>query len=213
MVSEFSQSSRQGEALPDERALIERAHNLEVAGKTDEAHGIVSRILQSNPDNAEARRALSRLQRYVPDKAKVDSRVMTAPKNRDIEQLLRQNQELMQQMQQPRASQPAVHITNQNAGNQAAYVAPIPVRVHEAQNSAAFIVGVIAGFFGFLGLAHLFNGKVGTGLALLFLGTPVYGLLWFGVISTGLGLFLIPFHLYIIWKHAKNGAAYGYSRP
>ena len=38
--------------MPDERALMERAHKLELQGNEDEALGIVSRILQTNPNKA-----------------------------------------------------------------------------------------------------------------------------------------------------------------
>lgn len=193
--------------MPDERALMERAHKLDLQGNEDEALGIVSRILQTNPNNMEASRAFTRLQRSQPTKHKVDNREITPPNNQEIQELVRQNQELKQQVQQ-RAGQPVVQITNQVMGNKAAYVSPAPVRIQAERNNGAFIVGVIAGFIGFLGLAHLFNGKIGTGLALLFLGTPIYGAFWLLVVGTGLGIFALPLHFVIIWHHAKSGAAY-----
>lgn len=195
------------EGMPDERALLERAHNLELNGREEEAFGIIRRILQTNPNNVEAGRAHDRLQRVIPAKQKPVTHEATPPNNRDIQELVRQNQELMQQVQQP-ASPPVVQITNQNIGSQAAYVAPPPVQVREERNNAAFIVGVIAGFFGLLGLAHLFNGKVGTGLALIFLGTPLYAVFWLAVLATGIGFFVIPLHFVVIWQNAKRGAAY-----
>ncbi len=195
------------EVMPDERALLERAHNLELNGREEEAFGIVRRILQTNPNNAEASRAHDRLQRVMPAKQKPVSHEAMPPNNHEIQELVRQNQELMQQVQQ-RESPPVVQITNQNIGNQAAYIAPPAVHVHEERNNAAFIIGVIAGFFGLLGLAHLFNGKVGAGLALIFLGTPIYAVFWIAVLATGIGIFAIPLHFVIIWQNAKRGAAY-----
>lgn len=194
------------EVMPDERALLERAHSLELSGKEEEAFGIIRRILQTNPNNLEARRASDRLQRVMPVKQKTVSHEATPPTNHDIQELVRQNQELRQQVQQ--ASPPVVHITNQNIGNQAAYVAPPPVVLREERNNAAFIIGVIAGLFGLLGLAHLFNGKVGSGLALLFLGSPLYAVLWIAILATGIGIFAIPLHFVVIWQNAKRGAAY-----
>ncbi len=194
--------------MPDERSLMERAHRLELEGKEEEAFGIVRRILQTNPENLEASRAFARLDRTLPAKHKLGNHDITPSNNHDIEQLVRQNQELMQQVQtQPR--QPVIQITNQNVGNQAAYVAPPVVRIGEERNNSAFIIGVIAGVFGFLGLAHLFNGKVGSGLALLLLGTPIYGFLWLVVLGTGIGIFAIPLHFVIVWRHAKSGASIG----
>ncbi len=195
------------EGMPDERALLERAHNFELNGREGEAFGIVRRILQTNPKNMEASRAHDRLQRVMSAKQKSVSHEVTPPNNHDIQELVRQNQKLMQQAQQ-RASPPLVQITNQNVGNQAAYVAPPPVHASEERNNAAFIIGVIAGFFGLLGLAHLFNGKVGAGLALIFLGTPLYAFFWLAVLATGIGFFAIPLHFVVIWQNAKRGAAY-----
>lgn len=195
------------EGMPDERALLERAHNLELNGREEEAFGIVRRILQTNPNNMEASRAHDRLQRAMSAKQKSVSHEVTPPNNHDIQELVRQNQELMQQAQQ-RASPPVVQITNQNLGNQAANVAPPPVHTSEERNNAAFIIGVIAGFCGLLGLAHLFNGKLGAGLALIFLGTPLYAFFWLAVLATGIGFFVIPLHFVVIWQNAKRGAAY-----
>ena len=195
------------ESMPDERALLERAHNFELSGREEEAFGIVRRILQTNPNNAEASRAYDRLQRVMPANQKPVSHVATPPNNHDIQELVRHNQELMEQVQQ-RANPPTVQITNQNIANQAAYVAPPPVYAREERNNVAFIVGVIAGIFGLLGLAHLFNGKVGTGLALIFLGTPLYAVFWLAVLATGIGIFAIPLHFVVIWQNAKRGAAY-----
>ena len=195
------------EKMPDERALLERAHNLEMDGREAEAFGIVGRILQTNPNNVEASHAFARLQRTMPAKSKPISHEVTPPSNHDIRQLVRQNQTLMQQVQQ-QASPTVVRITNQNVGNQAATIAPPSVLAREERNNAAFIVGVIAGVFGLLGLAHLFNGKVGTGLALVFLGTPLYAVFWLAVLATGIGFFAIPLHFVVIWQNAKRGAAY-----
>ena len=190
------------ESLPDERALIERAHQLELEGQYNQALDIVNRILFSNPENGEARRALLRLRNTEPDKGKVVDIYETPPSNEAIQELVRQNQQLIQQVQEKQSGQQVVHVTNQTA-----FIPPPPSRVLRAErNDPAFIIGVIAGFFGLLGLAHLFNGKVGSGLALIFLGTPIYGFGWFIILSTGIGIIAIPLHFVIIWQSAKSGA-------
>ena len=51
----------------DERALMDRAHYLEIAGKSAEALEIIKSILETNPDNAEAGRAFARLS-YAPQR-------------------------------------------------------------------------------------------------------------------------------------------------
>ena len=160
-----------GESLPDERALIERARRLELDNRFVEAKDIINRVLHTNPGNAEAKRALSRLQHADPYKPKVENIYETPTSESAVHELVRQNQQLMQQVQVQQSGQPVVNITNQ-----AAFVASPRPAAREERNNAAFIVGVIAGIFGLLGLAHLFNGKVGSGLALIFLGTPIYGL-------------------------------------
>ncbi len=188
------------EPLPDEKALINRAHALEMDERHDEALGIIRRILQTNPKNGEAQRALSRLERAEPQKTKIEKIYETPPSDAAIRDLIQQNQDLARQAQAQRPVQQVVNVTHQ-----AAYLPPAPA-VAETRNDAAFIIGVIAGFFGLLGLAHLFNGKVGSGLALIFLGSPVYGILWFFVFSTGIGILALPLHFVVIWRSAKSGA-------
>ena len=190
-----------GEPLPDERALIERAHKLELENRYVEAADIVNRILHTNPGNTEAKRAMSRLQHSNPYKPKVDNIYETPTSESAIHELVRQNQQLMHQVQEQQSAQPVVNITNQ-----AAFVAPPRPAAREERNNAAFIVGVIAGIFGLLGLAHLFNGKVGSGLALIFLGTPIYGFGWFIILATGVGILAVPLHFVIVWQSAKSGA-------
>jgi len=201
------------EPLPDERALLERARELAHAGEDEAARGIIERILYTNPKNHEAARALSRLQDSAhPQKVKRERHIaIPAPREaiRDQELLNERlrlhlhEQEFWQQAQQTAQPHNRVQVG-------APYILTQP---REARNSIAFAVGLLAGFFGFLGLAHILNGKLGTGLLLLFFGTPLYAIfligagLFVGGITPGFGLLgIFPLHCYIIYQSAKSGA-------
>ena len=137
-----------------------------------------------------------------------------------VQQLVRQNQAFMQQMQ---TSQPVININpnispninpsiSANAGDQVAYAPPAPTTVIAERNNAAFVVGVLGGLFGLLGIAHIFNHKVGRGLVYLFVGTVCYWifllLLFSALINIGSSLWIaaVAIHPVIIWQHAKRGA-------
>jgi len=144
-----------------------------------------------------------------------------------VQQLIRQNQAFMQQMQlqqQMQTSQPIININpnispninpsiSANAGDQVAYAPPAPTTVIAERNNAAFVVGVIAGLFGVLGIAHIFNHKAGRGLVYLFAGTVCYWifllLLLSALVNIGSSLWIaaVAIHLAIIWQHAKRGAS------
>ena len=144
-----------------------------------------------------------------------------------VQQLIRQNQAFMQHMQQQQqmqTSQPIININpnispnispsiSANAGDQVAYAPPAPATVIAERNNAAFVVGVIAGLFGVLGIAHIFNHKAGRGLVYLFVGTVCYWifllLLLSALVNIGSSLWIaaIAIHLAIIWQHAKRGAS------
>ncbi len=137
-----------------------------------------------------------------------------------VQQLIQQNQAFMQQMQ---TSQPIININpnispninpsiSANAGDQVTYAAPAPATVIAERNNAAFVVGVLGGLFGLLGIAHIFNHKVLRGLVYLFVGTVCYWifllLLFSALINIGSSLWIaaVAIHLVIIWQHAKRGA-------
>lgn len=146
-----------------------------------------------------------------------------------VQQLIRQNQafmqhvQQMQQQQQMQTSQPVININpnispninpsiSANAGDQVTYAPPAPTTIITERNNAAFVVGVLGGLFGLLGIAHIFNHKVGRGLIYLFVGTVCYWifllLLLSALINIGSGLWIVAvaIHLVIIWQHAKRGA-------
>ena len=138
-----------------------------------------------------------------------------------VQQLIRQNQAFMQQQMQ--TSQPVININpnispninpsiSANAGDQVTYASPAPVTVIAERNNAAFVVGVLGGLFGLLGIAHIFNHKVLRGLVYLFVGTVCYWIFLLLLltaltnISASLWIAAVAIHLVIIWRHAKRGA-------
>ena len=126
-------------------------------------------------------------------------------------------------MQQMQTSQPIININpnispninpsiSANAGDQVAYAPPAPATVIAERNNAAFVVGVLGGLFGLLGIAHIFNHKVLRGLVYLFVGTVCYWIFLLLLltaltnISASLWIAAVAIHLVIIWQHAKRGA-------
>lgn len=137
-----------------------------------------------------------------------------------VQQLIRQNQAFMQQMQ---TNQPIININpnispninpsiSANVGDQVTYAPPAPATVIAERNNAAFVVGVLGGLFGLLGISHIFNHKVLRGLVYLFVGTVCYWIFLLLLltaltnISSSLWIAAVAIHLVIIWQHAKRGA-------
>lgn len=137
-----------------------------------------------------------------------------------VQQLVRQNQAFMQQMQ---TSQPVININpnispninpsiSANAGDQVTYAPSAQTTDIAERNNAAFVVGVLGGLFGLLGIAHIFNHKVLRGLVYLFIGTVCYWIFLLFLLATlidigsSLWIAAVAIHLVIIWQHAKRGA-------
>jgi len=81
---------------------------------------------------------------------------------------------------------------------------------HGSRNQAAFVIGIIAGFFGIWGLSYILNNKVGTGCLWMLIVGPVLAALLGGLIvaTGGVGAIVIfPLWLYIVYVQAKNGAS------
>ncbi len=78
------------------------------------------------------------------------------------------------------------------------------------RNQAAFVVGILAGFFGIWGLAHILNDKVGMGCLWMFIVGPILGVLLgsFIVATAGVGAVIaLPLWVLIVYQQAKNGAS------
>lgn len=80
------------------------------------------------------------------------------------------------------------------------------------RNEAAFMIGVLGGLFGLLGIAHIFNHNIPRGLAWLIFGTGLYWVFLLIVaailssIANVLIVIEIAIHLLVIWKHSNHGA-------
>lgn len=79
-------------------------------------------------------------------------------------------------------------------------------------NKTAFAAGLVTGLFGVMGIAHLLNGRVLSGLVLLIVGTVCY---WIFIlllasllfsIADALLLLVLGIHLVVIYKSANSGA-------
>ncbi len=80
----------------------------------------------------------------------------------------------------------------------------------EPRNQGAFVIGLIAGFFGLWGLSYVLNGKVGNGCLWMFFVGPFIAAALSGLTlaSGGLGaIFTLPLWLGIVYVQAKNGAS------
>lgn len=126
-----------------------------------------------------------------------------------MQQLLLQQQMLLEQ-QRRQAQQPSVYINNQNTNtpianafaSAAVYRPPI---AQQERNNTAFMLGLIAGTFGFFGVAHILNGKVGTGILLLLAGF-VWGGIFLGIAVTGIGCIGLILHIVMTYYQADSGA-------
>ena len=95
------------------------------------------------------------------------------------------------------------------SGFDSGYQAAMNQQLRGGENQTAFVVGLIAGLFGFWGLAHLINGKLGSGLLWLFIGGPlVSGILLAIILATAFigAIVALPLHVYIVYKVSKSGA-------
>ncbi len=134
-----------------------------------------------------------------------------------IQSLMQQNQAMMQLVQlvqvQPPASQPVINVDttiSPNVSGEITNSSAAPAIVAE-RNDAAFVLGVIVGLLGFMGVAHIFNHKLLRGLIYLVVGSVLYWILLL-VLAAILNTLKIPLlllfvaHVAIVWQSAKHGA-------
>ena len=96
--------------------------------------------------------------------------------------------------------------------NQSAYGAGYQagLQAQDSRNQTAFVIGIIAGFFGLWGLSYILNKKVGVGcLWMLIVGPALAALLGGLIVATGgiAAIVIVPLWLYIVYVQAKNGAS------
>ena len=220
------------ESLPDEGVLIERAHYLEVGGKEKEALDLIKRVLDFNPDNAEAGRAYIRLTHTISKEAEaseeqaVEGRaIIVAPEpepelepkptpvSSEMQQLLNQNAQMIKLLHKKQTQPRSVQITNSPSIRQASYASKEKKKSKGEYNSAAGCLGILFAFFGIFGISHLLNGKVVEGLIWLLIGSPIYWVIGgfiYGAVSVstmGLGLIcVVAIHFFVALGIGNAGA-------
>ena len=188
--------------MPDERALLNRARDLELDDREDEALDIVQRVLKTNPNNVDGlimfgqlshdtQRAISALNKALqlqPDNMEAKRQLKRLDRagiqkvdqmdrggnDAALQQLVQQNQQMMQQMQQRQSEGPVINIVNENQQYQSG--PPVPVRAAKSKTTAA----IMAIFLGGIGVHHFYLGNTLLGiLYLLFSWTFIPGIIGF----------------------------------
>lgn len=153
---------------------------------SDKAKQTINKILDIDPDNAEARMLMRRIDKEA---------------------------ELTATASQPSAI-PTINIVNNNdntssANASAAVMSGIGGMVDGGTNKTAFWIGFIATFFGLFGLAHMFNDRILKGLLYLFVLGPlfIFVLSFITALTAGVGIIVtVPLYFVGAWRHAKKGA-------
>lgn len=182
----------------------------------DNALQALKNALQLQPDFFEARLLMERLQGAagtaasqpgVPIAGQPPASTPLSSTEPLLQQMLVQHQMLMQQqmVNQQQFTQQQLMNQQQLAQQQAMQHSVTAVVV--GSNGLAFWVGAIAAFFGFFGVAHLINGKIGPGIVYLILGF-VWDAIAATIAATLIGAcVVIPLHLALVYLNAKNGAS------
>jgi hypothetical protein len=189
----------------------------------------LSNALKLQPNFFEAQMLLERLQSETSTpqvQPSVPPAATAQPQSSDqsalMQQMLMQHHMLMQQQmvnqqqvaqQQMTNQQQASHqqmLNQQQLAQQQLMAQGVPVGgmgvVVEERNGLAFWVGAIAAFFGFFGIAHIFNGKLLPGIMWLIVGF-VWDVIMVALAATGVGACVaLPLHLVFCYYNAKNGA-------
>jgi len=176
----------------------------QLSDNEEKAIRALERAIALDPENSEAKMALRQRRKNAASTPAPSSKA----KNDDgdvVAQLMRQNQELMMRMQQPAAA-PVINVVTQNTNTNTN--TNTNINSGGAYNQTAHIIGFIAAIFGFYGVAHMFNGKLLSGLAWLLIGGPLFlGIMWTVAAVTIIGLPIAAIlHFVAAWQHAKSGA-------
>lgn len=124
-----------------------------------------------------------------------------------MQQLIMQQQRLLEMQLNQQNKTPVININNTARATATNYSLPLEI---QERNQAAYIVGLIAAiFFGTFGVAHILNGKVGSGILYMLLGwfiwLPVVAVI--STASAGLALCIIfPLHVLFAARNSQNGA-------
>lgn len=210
--------------VPSVDSQLAEARKLISAGDHDNAMPKVREVLRQDKNNTSALwlyanlvrndntdKAITALKRLLAVDASHAKAKAMLDKLEDDDLFNDDSPALRQSSQQaPAQAAPVIHVNVQNTAQaQAGYGAPMGGPMQQ-RNSTAFVAGLIAGWlFGFFGVAHLFNGKIGAGLGYL-----VLSIVWWVVagvitgITAGFGACVVlPLHWYLVWRNANDGAA------
>ena len=148
--------------------------------------------------------------RFEKEKSKVQYSSLSGSSSLELQKLELEREKL--RLEQAKLSQaqaaPVINIINQNT-NQNVNNNPQPAFVSLPQkNNAAFIIGLIASFFGVFGVAHIVNGRVLSGF-----GPMLRGFIWTaimlalsGATAGALGIVLVPVHIWFMIRNANRGS-------
>ena len=142
--------------------------------------------------------------RFEKEKSKAQYSSLSGSSSLELQKLELEREKL--RLEQAKLSQaqaaPVVNIVNQNTNqNFTNIIAP-------RRNNDAFIIGLIAAFFGFFGVAHMVNGRVLSGF-----GHMLRGFIWtaimlalIGATAGALGIVLVPVHIWFMIRNANRGS-------
>ncbi|MCB9456649.1 MAG: TM2 domain-containing protein [Anaerolineaceae bacterium] len=168
--------------------------------QSDKAIAALKRLLSLDSENDKARKLLTKFE-SENDELLSGHEHEEGSQSEIMRQMLKQQQALLEQQNR----QPVINITNMasNVANQT-----VGAVGGARRNETAFIVGLLAAIFlGIFGLAHLLNGKVGTGILYWIIGWVIWLPLALLISSTGIGACLmLPLHIWVSYSQAKNGA-------
>lgn len=169
----------------------------------------LKRLLAVQPDHTKARALLNK---WSDEALVADKPWQQNNQNELIAQMLRNQQLLIERQQQT----PVINITN---ANNSTATADVDVNIdtrkidtrkkHQDYNRTAYLLGIIFGLFGILGVAYMANGKLGNGIIILLAGGIVWLPIMAAIASTGSGACLaLLIHAGVVHYVSRAGARY-----
>jgi hypothetical protein len=210
--------------VPSVDSQLAEARKLISAGDNDKAMPIVREVLRQDKSNAsglwlyanlirtedttKAITALKRLLAVEPTHTKAKAMLDKL----EDDDLFNDDSPALQRKAKVSSGIPEginIVVNTQNTAQAQAAPVYMPMGPMQQRNGTAFVAGLIGGWvFGFFGIAHLFNGKIGAGLGYILLSF-VWGGIAFGIAAASAGVCLlgiIPLHFFMVWKNAGAGA-------
>ncbi len=164
----------------------------------------LKRLLAVQSDHAKARALLNKWsdEALIADKPRQQDN-----QNELIAQMLKNQQLLIERQQQA----PVINITN---ANNSTATSDVDVNIDTRKkghdyNRTAYLLGLLFGLIGILGVAYMANGRIGKGIIVLLAGVLVWLPIVAAIAATGVGaIFALLLHLAMIHSTSKSGAQY-----